>query len=232
MDRTRRAERAISESQVVVGYTRYLALIKDLTSGKEILASGMRQEVERCEAAIQQALNGRVVSVVSSGDPGVYGMAGLILELLETQKISVPVTIVPGVTAASAAGARLGAPLMLDFACISLSDLLVPWPTIRERLKAVAQADLVVALYNPASSQRRQGLIEAAQIFRSFRPGATPVGVATGMGSEEECVRLSDLDHFLDLEISMKSVVIIGNQSSKRVGEWMVTPRGYRTRPR
>jgi precorrin-3B C17-methyltransferase len=227
LDRTRRAEQAIAESDVVVGYTRYLKLIEDLTESKELVASGMRRETERCRAALRLAQQGKTVSLVSSGDPGIYGMAGLALELAAEEGPAVPIEVVPGVTAASAAAAKLGAPLMLDFACISLSDLLVPWETIVRRLEAVAAADLVVALYNPRSKTRVRQLAAAAAIFRRFREGDTPVGVATALGTEEESVVLATLDSFLDLEIDMRSVVLVGNRSSRNVSGWFVTPRGY-----
>ena len=227
LDRTRRAEEAIAASDCVVGYTRYVDLVSDLTAGKEIIATGMTREAERCRTALEKAQAGRTVALVSSGDPGVYGMAGLVLELAAAESIAAPIEIVPGVTAASALAARLGAPLMCDFAALSLSDLLVPWETIRRRLEAVAAADLVVVIYNPRSQKRTRQLDEAAAIFSRHRPGTTPVGVGTAVGSPEEQIFLSDLDHFLELPIAMRSVVIIGNRSSRRIAEWFVTPRGY-----
>ncbi|MDR0842662.1 MAG: precorrin-3B C(17)-methyltransferase, partial [Acidobacteriota bacterium] len=154
LDRTRRAEEAIARSGVVIGYRPYIDLICDLTAGKEILASGMRQEVDRCRLALERAAAGEVVSLISSGDAGVYGMAGLVLEIAAQRDIRPPIEIIPGISAANSAAARLGAPLMLDYACVSLSDLLVPWDTIRRRLEAVAAADMVVALYNPKSKKR------------------------------------------------------------------------------
>lgn len=227
-DRTRRAEEAIKESSVVAGYTRYLDLIEDLTSGKETIASGMTREVERCRAALERAADGQVVSLVSSGDPGVYGMAGLALEMAAELKINVPVEIVPGITSATAAAAKLGAPLMLDFAVISLSDLLVNWELIKERLTAAAVADFVTVLYNPRSSKRKKHLEEAVRIFRAVRPGSTPVGIATAVGRGGEKITITDLDHIFDHEINMRSIVTIGNSSSKKIGRWFITPRGYR----
>ena len=227
LDRTRMAEEAIAKSSVVAGYTRYLELIRDLTGGKELIATGMTSEVERCRMALERAEAGQTVALVSSGDPGVYGMAGLILELAASARIAVTIEIVPGVSAANALAARLGAPLMCDFATLSLSDILVHWETIRGRLEAVAAADLVVALYNPRSQKRTRQLDEAAAIFRRHRPGTTPVGVGTAVGSPAEQILLSDLDHFLELPIAMRSVVIIGNRSTKRIASWFVTPRGY-----
>ena len=226
-DRTLRAREAIAASDCVVGYTRYLELVKDLTPGKELIATGMTRERERCRLALERAQAGQTVSLVSSGDPGVYGMAGLVLELMASAGIDLSVEIVPGVTAASALAARLGAPLACDFAVISLSDLLVPWQQIRARLEAVAAADLVVALYNPRSQKRTRQLAEAAAIFLRHRPGTTPVGVGTALGSPEEQVLLSDLDHLLELPIAMRSIVIVGNRATRRVGNRLVTSRGY-----
>ncbi len=227
LNRTRRAEKVIAESQVVVGYKPYLKSIADLTEGKELIPSNMTQELERCRTALLRAKEGDIVALISSGDPGVYGMAGLAIEMASAEGMTVPIEIVPGVCSANAAGARLGAPLMLDYAVISLSDLLIPWETIRSRLEAVASADLVVAIYNPQSKRRTRQLREAAAIFRRYRPGTTPVGIATDLDIEGERIVLSDLDHFLDFEIHMRSIVLIGNRSSKCADGWFVTPRGY-----
>ncbi|HTY66602.1 MAG TPA: precorrin-3B C(17)-methyltransferase [Alphaproteobacteria bacterium] len=226
-ERTRRAEQAIRESSVLVGYEPYLDLLRDLISGHELISSGMTQEIERCRAAVARAEKGAVVSLVSSGDAGVYGMAGLALGLAAAEGLRIPIEIVPGVSAAHAAAARLGAPLALDYASISLSDLLVPWETIRQRLEAVAAADLVTALYNPKSTKRIHQIEEAAVIFRRHRPDETPVGLATAVSSAEERIALSTLGRFLDEEITMRTVVIIGNRSSQSLNGWFVTPRGY-----
>ncbi|MBI4025565.1 MAG: precorrin-3B C(17)-methyltransferase [Verrucomicrobia bacterium] len=228
MDRTRRAEQAIAQCRVVVGYRPYLENIRDLTEGKEIVSSGMTQEMDRCRAALARARDGETVAFVSSGDAGVYGMAGLAIEMAAAEGGHVPIEIISGVSAANAAAARMGAPLMLDYACISLSDLLVPWDVVRQRVEAVAVADLVAALYNPKSKKRVKQIEEVAAIFLRHRPGTTPVGVATSVGSEEERIVLSDLEHFLDVEMNMRTVVIIGNRSSKMLDGWFVTPRGYK----
>jgi precorrin-3B C17-methyltransferase len=227
LDRTRRAEAAIERSDVVVGYTRYLKLIEDLTEGKELISTGMRKEKERCKAALTRASEGKTVSLVSSGDPGIYGMAGLALEMAEADGVDVEIEVIPGISAANAAAGRLGAPLMLDFASISLSDILVPWESIRKRLEAVAGADLVVALYNPRSKRRVTQLEEAVKIFCSFRSGETPVGVVADIGSADERVVMTDLDHLLETEVNMRSIVLIGNSSSRLSGDWFITPRGY-----
>jgi precorrin-3B C17-methyltransferase len=228
LDRTHRAEQAIGASTVVVGYRPYLELIEDLTAGKELLSSGMRKETERCREALQRAAAGASVALVSSGDPGVYGMAGLAFELAEAEGFDVEIEIVPGISAAGSAAARLGAPLMLDYACISLSDLLVPWEGIVRRLEAVAAADLAVALYNPKSTKRVGQIAQAAAIFRAHRPGTTPVGICTAMGTDEERLEIADLATFLEREITMRSIVIIGNSSTRVIRGRMVTPRGYR----
>lgn len=227
-DRTRRCEAAIAQSGVVVGYKRYLALIEDLTAGKELIATGMTKERERCKSALEKAQQGETVALISSGDAGIYGMAGLALEMAASEEMSVPIEIIPGITSASAVAARMGAPLMLDFAAISLSDLLVPWEVIRRRLEAVASADMVAVLYNPRSARRTRQLQEAAEIFRGYRDGSTPVGIGTSIATKDEVVVLSDLDHFLDEEISMRSTVIIGNSSTRVINGNLVTPRGYR----
>jgi precorrin-3B C17-methyltransferase len=226
-DRTRRAEKAIAESNVVAGYKMYLELIEDLTEGKELISSGMTREVERCRAALESAAKGNVVALVSSGDAGIYGMAGLALELAAAENPGVPIEIVPGVTSAVAAASRLGSPLMLDYATISLSDLLMPWETIRQRIKAVAEADLVVALYNPKSKKRSAHLEETISILLAARPAATPVGIVTDAGRDGETIVITDLASVLDQEINMRSIVIVGNTTTKVIDGNMVTPRGY-----
>jgi len=227
MDLTRRAEKAIRGSNVIVGYGPYLQNLGGLIRDKEIITSGMTREIERCRTALGLAEAGRMVSLVSSGDAGVYGMAGPVIEMAAAQNSDVAIEIIPGVSASGSASAKLGAPLMLDYAVISLSDLLVPWETIRGRLEAVAAADLVAALYNPKSKKRDWQLAEAAAIFRKYRPGSTPVGVATAVGQAGECIDLTDLDHFENCVITMQSIVIVGNRSSRNIYGWFVTPRGY-----
>jgi precorrin-3B C17-methyltransferase len=227
LDRTGRAVQAVGQSTIVVGYARYLELIKDLTTDKEIISSGMRQEKERCLIALRRAQEGNPVSLISSGDPGIYGMAGLALELSVSEGMDVPIEIIPGVSASNAAAAKLGAPIMLDYASISLSDLLVPWETILKRLEAVARADLVTVLYNPRSKKRIKQLAEAINLFKGFRPGTTPVGIATAIGTEEEHFILTDLAHCLDFDISMRSILVVGNTSSVNLKGWFITPRGY-----
>ena len=219
---------AIRECSVVAGYTKYLELVGDLTEGKELVSSGMTKEIDRARAAIERAAEGAKVALVSSGDAGIYGMAGLAIELSDKLGLNVPIEVIPGVSAASSAGARLGAPLALDFAAISLSDLLVPWEIIKKRLEAVAAADLVVALYNPKSKKRVAQLEEAADIFLKHRSGATPVGVCDSISLEGERVVVTTLDRFLEEDIAMRTTVIIGSSSSRVINGWLVNPRGYR----
>jgi precorrin-3B C17-methyltransferase len=227
LDRTHRAEDAIRRADIVVGYSTYLDKISDLIDGQEIVSSGMRKEKERARRSVESAVEGRTVALVSSGDAGVYGMAGLALEIIHAEKVALDVEIVPGVTAASAAAARLGAPLMLDFAAISLSDLLVPWEEIEARLQALAPLHMAVCLYNPKSRRRTRQIEIAADILRAHRAGTVPVGICTALGTAEERTVLSDLNRFLEEEISMKSVILVGSQRTKILGDFMVTLRGY-----
>ncbi|HSQ41608.1 MAG TPA: precorrin-3B C(17)-methyltransferase [Fibrobacteraceae bacterium] len=230
-DRTCRAVAAIQSADVVMGYRTYLRDLADLLDGKETFASSMLQEEERVVAAIDAASVGRRVALVSSGDAGVYGMAGLVLEMLERRHLQLDLEVISGVSAANSAACRLGAPLMLDYCCISLSDLLVPWGQIARRLSAVAQADLVLALYNPRSQKRRQPLEEAVRILREFRSASVPVGIVDHIGLAEETVSLTDLGHLLEQRIGMRSTVIVGNSTTRCYQGWMFTPRGYALEP-
>lgn len=228
VDRTRRAENALRESSVIIGYKRYLDHVRDLTEGKELIPGGMQREVERCRAALDRAASGETVSLISSGDAGVYGMAGLALELAHENYPDVPIHIVPGVTAANAAAARVGAPLMLDYACISLSDLLVDWSRIRQRLEAVAIADMTVALYNPRSKKRVCQLEEAIEILGAHRPESTPSCIATAVGTDEETILLTTIADVCSQPVDMRSIVIVGSSETTVIDGRMVTPRGYR----
>ena len=221
------ARTAIEQAEVVAGYTTYLDLIPDLLTGKELLQTGMRQEVERCRLALERVAAGRKVALVCSGDAGVYGMAGLVLELLAGRDLDIE--MVPGVSAVQAAAARLGAPLMHDFAVISLSDLLTPWPLIRQRVNAAGSADFVVALYNPKSRGRTTQIGEAREILLRHRMPQTPVGIVRHACREGEEIVVTTLDQMLEQQIDMFSLVIVGNSSTyvDPAGR-MVTPRGYR----
>jgi len=225
---TGRAVEALSRADCVVGYTRYVKLIEPLVSGKEKFTTGMTQEVERCEKAIEMARSGKRVAVVSSGDAGIYGMAGLILQLAKDS--GVEIEVVPGVPAFVAAASILGAPLMHDFASISLSDLLTEWAVIEQRLEAAAKADFVIALYNPKSSKRVEGLARAMEIIGRHREADTPVGVVRNATRDGEEVLLTTVGEFPACynRIDMLTIIIIGNSSTFSSGGRMITPRGYR----
>jgi adenosylcobyric acid synthase len=224
------ALQAIDAAEVVVGYKTYLDLIPQCLAGKEIVSSGMRQEVERCRQALELAAAGRPVALISSGDAGIYGMAGLVLELAdEFRQSPIDIQIIPGISAVQAAAARLGAPLMHDFAVISLSDLLTPWSLIRRRLEAAAAADFVVALYNPKSRGRTIHIAEAQEILSRHRAPQTPVGIVRNACRPGEEVTVTTLADLLTHEIDMLSMVIVGNSQTRvDAAGRLVTPRGYR----
>ncbi len=224
------AREAITSADLVVGYKRYLQLISDLVGSKDQFSSGMRHEKERAQHAVDAARGGRAVVVVSSGDPGVYALAGLVLELLPAAGGVWPETrIVPGVTAANAAASLLGAPLMHDHVVISLSDLLTDWEVIKKRLALAGAGDFAVAIYNPKSRTRTTQLEEARQILLQHRAPETPVGVVTS-AYREECevfhCTLGTLGDHID-RVGMSSTVIVGNSTTFYASGWMVTPRGY-----
>lgn len=223
---TPRALEKIRGADVIAGYNKYLEEITDLCVGKTIVSTGMREEVERCRQAIVHAREGKNVAVVCSGDAGVYGMSGLIYELLGEEKI--PVEVVPGITAASAASAILGAPLMNDFAVISLSDQLTPREEIVKRLHAVAEADLVCALYNPQSASRVELLAETLKMFREIRGGKIPVGFVKHASREKQEVWTGTLDEFPTERVDMSTIVILGNSQTVLRGGKIFTRRGYK----
>lgn len=225
------ARHAIEACELVVGYTRYLELLGDLIAGKEQFTSGMRRETERARYAVDHAHAGRRVCVVSSGDAGVYGLAGLVLELLAASGEPWPtLRVVPGVTAANAAASLLGAPLMHDHAVISLSDLLTPWETILDRVRHAAEADLAIALYNPKSRRRTEHLELARAMIAEYRDGSTPVGVVTSAYRDDCATHITTLDALPALydDVGMSTIVVIGNSSSYVKNGMFITPRGYR----
>lgn len=222
---TPEALEAIKSAQVVVGYHTYLNLIPDLMEGKERVATPMRGEVDRARQAVELAVAGKIVAVVSSGDPGIYGMAGIIIEVAQGR---VPIKVIPGVTAASAAAASLGAPLINDFAVVSLSDLLTPWETMLKRIEAAAAGDFVIALYNPRSHGRPDHIKTAREIILKHRSPDTPVGIVRQARRGQEEKVITTLEDMLNYEIDMLTSVIIGNSQTRVEGEYMLTPRGYR----
>ncbi|MFA7403331.1 MAG: cobyric acid synthase [Pelobacteraceae bacterium] len=231
---TEAAKQAIVDSDIIIGYDNYVELVRTLLDGKQIMSTGMMQEVQRCREAIRLARSGESVALVSGGDSGVYGMAGLVLELVEMDTRQNPdaghldVRIIPGISAVQAAAALLGAPLMHDFAVISLSDLLTPWDLIKTRMDAAARADFVIAIYNPRSKSRRTQIEESQKIILAHRVPETPAGIVRNACRDGQSVVVTTLGQLLDHEIDMTSIVLIGNASSFIDAEGrIVTPRGY-----
>lgn len=225
------AQTAIAQADVLIGYSLYIDLIKPLLHpGQIVEAWPITQERQRAERAIELANWGLTVAVVSSGDCGIYGMAGLVLEQLRARGWdgkTPALQVFPGITALQAAASRVGAPLMHDFCAISLSDLLTPWEMITKRLTAAAQADFVVALYNPKSQTRTHQIEAAQQIFLQFRQADTPVALVRSAYREDEHITITTLGQMLDYPIDMLTTVLIGNQSSRTHTNWIITPRGY-----
>ncbi|MBI5049472.1 MAG: bifunctional cobalt-precorrin 5A hydrolase/precorrin-3B C(17)-methyltransferase [Nitrospirae bacterium] len=248
---TPEAQKAIRESDVIVGYSTYLALIQDIIKNKEVISTGMTQEVDRCKKAVEFASTGKTVAVISGGDPGIYAMAGLVFEILRGEgvkesrgqalrkterRLSNPrtlessnpiVEVIPGIPAVNACAAKLGAPLMHDFACISLSDRLTPWDLIEKRLEAAAKADFVIVLYNPKSKGRVEQIKKTREIVLRHRIPGTPVGIVRGVTRSNEEIIITNLKDMLDYEVDMQTTVIIGNSQTFTWGKWMITPRGY-----
>ena len=230
LDMTPRAREAISQAEVVAGYNTYIRLVEPLLADKKVIGTAMMQEIDRCRMAVEEAAQGQDTVVVSSGDSGVYGMAGLVLELV----LQIPAAerpefggIIAGVSAVNAAASVLGAPLMHDFAVISLSNLLTPWELIRKRVRMAAEGDFVTALYNPKSKKRVQNIEEVREIMLKYRDPATPVGIVTAASRDGEQKVISTLQDFTQQEINMFSMVIIGNSQTYVKDGWMITPRGY-----
>jgi precorrin-3B C17-methyltransferase len=228
---TQRARAAIAEADVVIGYVTYIKLVADLIEGKEIIRKSMTEELDRAVSALEAARAGKKVALISSGDAGVYGMAGPTYEVLFqagwTPDDAVQVEIVPGASALNSCAALVGAPLTHDFCAISLSDLLTPWPTIARRLDAVAMADFVVALYNPKSGRRTRQIVEAQRLFLRHRRPDTPVAIVKSAYRRRENIVFTTLDAMADADIGMLSTVLIGNSNTFIRHGVMVTPRGY-----
>lgn len=221
------ASDVLARAEVIIGYKTYLELIPEFLDGKEVISSEMMKEVDRCRKALEQAAAGKQVALVSGGDPGIYAMAGLVLEMARESEYTCSIEIIPGLAAINSCAARLGAPLMHDFAAISLSDLLTPWEVIEKRLEAVAQADFVTAIYNPRSKRRTEQIVRARDIFLSCRDPKTPVGIVTAATRDNEKIIITTLADMLEQEIGMQSTVIIGNSQTYTWRDVMITPRGY-----
>ena len=224
---TQEAISAMEDAEVIVGYKTYIKLVEDFVKDKEVVQNGMRKEVDRCQDAIDIAKTGKKVAVISSGDAGIYGMAGLILELITKQELDIPVKVVPGVTVSIGAAAVLGAPIMHDFCHISLSDLMTPWEVIEKRLRLAAEADFVICLYNPRSKGRSEHLANAFKIMGEFKDGSTPVGIVKDVGREDQEKFICTFDTMDFERVDMTTMVIIGNKSTYIHDDLMITPRGY-----
>lgn len=225
---TPRARLALELSDVVVGYRTYLELVTDfLAPEQEVLSSSMMQEIDRCRKALELAGEGKRVALVCGGDPGIYAMAGLVYELAKETGSATLIDIIPGVAALNSCAAILGAPLMHDFAAISLSDLMTPWEVIEKRLEASAMADFVMVVYNPRSKKRTTQIVRAREIILQHRKEDTPVGIVSGATRPHETVRLCTLADMLDGEIAMQTTVIVGNSATFAWQGKMITPRGY-----
>jgi precorrin-3B C17-methyltransferase len=238
-----RAKRALAEVQVVVGYQTYIDLVRPWLTTQEVVATGMKAEVKRCQLALDRACAGQKVALVSSGDAGIYGMAGLVLEMCAVQglKVGPPeagaavdlyLEVIPGVPALAAGAALLGAPLMHDFVVISLSDLLTPWETILKRLELAALGDFVIVLYNPKSKKRDWQLGAVRDLLLRYKTPETPVGIVSRAMREGQATAVTNLENLLSQAVDMQTIVVVGNSQTFTYGGYMITPRGYRAKYR
>ncbi len=225
---------AIADAQLIVGYTTYIKLVKDLIVGKEVVRTGMTEEIGRARAAVERARGGERVAIISSGDAGVYGMAALVFQVLQDigwkRGQSPELRLIPGMTALNSCGSLVGAPFGHDFCAISLSDLLTPWPVIERRIEAAASADFVIALYNPASGRRTRQIVRAQEIIAKYRSPDTPVGLVKSAYRHQQTIVLTKLDEFLEYEIRMLTTVLVGSSNTFVYEGYMVTPRGYQNK--
>lgn len=225
---TPKARQAIENADVIIGYTTYMKLIQSLIKpGAEITKGTMGREVERAKEAVKKAQENKNVAVISSGDAGVYGMAGVVLEAIALESSNIPIEIIPGITAATTAASKLGAPLVSDFAIISLSDLLTPLELIKKRLHAAAKADFAIVLYNPQSIGRKQPLVLAHEILLKYKSPITPVGIVRQAGRVGEETTITTLKDLLNADIDMVTTIVIGASTTKVINGKMITPRGY-----
>ena len=220
---TLKAKQAIEESNIVVGYNKYIDMIKPLVEDKELFSTGMRGEEARCRKALELSKENNTVALISTGDSGIYGMAGLILQMQEDESVE----IIPGVTASSAAGSVIGAPLMHDNCNISLSNLMTPYDLIKKRVRNAADADMIISLYNPRSKGRPHYLREAIEIIKEYRELNTPVAVVRHALRDGQEYKLFTLENFDEEVVDMFSIVIVGNSQSFIKGGKFITPRGY-----
>lgn len=224
---TMRAANALNSCDTIIGYTVYVDLVKEHFAGKEFLTTPMTKEVDRCVLAFEEAKKGKNVAMICSGDAGVYGMSGLMLEIGSGYP-EIEVEVIPGVTAATGGAAVLGAPLIHDFALISLSDLLTPWEKIEKRLVLASEADFVICLYNPSSKKRHDYLQKACDLMMQAKAAETVCGIVMNIGREGETMQVMTLKELRDTKVDMFTTVFIGNSQTKEIDGKMVTPRGYR----
>ncbi|MGE7931349.1 precorrin-3B C(17)-methyltransferase [Viridibacillus arvi] len=229
---TTRAVEALQESDFIIGYKTYVELIQDLIdSNTSVISTGMTEEVSRAQEAVRQAENGKKVAVISSGDSGVYGMAGLVYEVLIekgwTEATGVEIEVIPGISAINSCASLLGAPVMHDSCTISLSDHLTPWDLIAKRVEAAAMADFVIALYNPRSGRRTRQIVETQRILLQYRSPDTPVGLVKSAYRDRQNIIITNLKDMLNHDIGMLTTVVIGNSSTFLYDNKMITPRGY-----
>ena len=224
---TQEAMQVLEASDVIIGYTVYLKLLGERFRCKELLSTPMRQERERCQMCFEKAREGKKVALICSGDAGVYGMAGLMYELSEEWP-DIEIKVIPGVTAATGGAAVLGAPLIHDFALISLSDLLTPWEKIEKRLLLASEADFVICLYNPGSHKRADYLEKACDLMLRYKAPETVCGIVSQIGRDGETSRTMTLAELRNTKVDMFTTVFIGNSQTKEIRDHMVTPRGYR----
>lgn len=221
------AAEALKNSDVIIGYTVYVDLVKEHFAGKEFLTTPMKKEVERCKMAFEEAMKGKTVSMICSGDAGVYGMAGLMYEVGMNYP-EVELSVIAGVTAATGGAAVLGAPLIHDFCLISLSDLLTPWEKIETRLLDAAHGDFVICLYNPSSKKRHDYLQKACDLMLKYKSEETVCGIVGNIGRDGETEKVMTLKELRDTQVDMFTTVFIGNSQTKNINGKMVTPRGYK----
>lgn len=224
---TERAIETLKNCDVIAGYNVYIELIRESFPEKKFLSTGMRKEVDRCKLALEEALKGQIVAMVSSGDAGVYGMAGIMYEVAAAHP-EIMIEVVPGITAACSGAAVLGAPLISDFCLISLSDLLTPIEKIKKRLACAADADFVICIYNPSSFKRHDYLQKACDILLQYQGDSTPAGIVRNIGREGQDYEITTLRELREKQVDMFSTVIIGNSQTKVINGKLVTPRGYK----
>lgn len=223
---TFRAYNSMKKSDVIIGHKTYVSLVEKMFENKIFIKSFMKKEIERCEETLRLAREGQIVSLISSGDAGVYGMAGIMLEIASGSGIEVEV--VPGVTAATASASLVGAPIMHDSVTISLSDLLTDWELIKKRIELASKGDFVISLYNPKSKSRTKQIEEAREIMMKYKDSKIPVLIARNVGRIGENYEITDIENMLNCEINMFSTVIVGNSKTFVKDGKMITPRGYK----